>query len=208
MITNANDSKGSVSRSPSLRNSPSYCPHGLVLGSKNPRLQAITSVRRVRLGIRGGTDFLGPRRRCGFRLGFLFGPPSVGLGADCRTHRLQAGRWFSPVSRSIATHEPTMPSADFCAGVKGPRGPFSPVTGTRRRPPEVSSTAFAAHPPDLHPRPLMDEDFAVSCPLVRPGLPDIRFLFVGSRFCSTLLSDPASRRRPCASLTLHLHQVV
>src|SRR5262249_26765519 len=36
----------------------------------------------------------------------------------------------------------------------------------------------------------------------------IRFLFIGSRFCSTLLSDPASRRRPCASLSLHLHQVL
>src|SRR3954466_7579859 len=106
------------------------------------------------------------------------------------------------------TSRPTMPSADFCTGVKGPRGPCSPVTGTRRRPPEVSSTAFPAHLPDLHPRPLMDGDFAVRCPLVRPGLPDIRFLFVRSRFCSTLLSDLASRRRPCASLALHLHQVV
>src|SRR5512135_2814818 len=54
----------------------------------------------------------------------------------------------------------------------------------------------------------MDEDFAVSRPLVRPGLPPIRFLFVRSRLRSTLLSDPASRRRPCASLALHLHQVV
>ena len=54
----------------------------------------------------------------------------------------------------------------------------------------------------------MDEDFAVSCPLVRPGLPDIRFVFVRSRFGSALLSDAASRRRPCASLALHLHQVV
>ena len=54
----------------------------------------------------------------------------------------------------------------------------------------------------------MDMDFAVSRPLVRPGLPHIRFLFVRSRLCSTLPSDPASRRRPCASLTLHLHQVV
>src|SRR5262249_34379286 len=54
----------------------------------------------------------------------------------------------------------------------------------------------------------MDEDFAVSRPLVRPGLPHIRFLFVRSRFCSTLLSDAASRRRPCVSLALHLHQVV
>ena len=101
-----------------------------------------------------------------------------------------------------------MPSADFCTGVKEPCGSLSLVTETRRRPPEVSSTAFPAHPPDLHPRPLMDEDFAVRCPLVRPGLPRIRFLFVGSRFCSTLLSDPASRRRPCASLALHLHRVV
>ena len=80
--------------------------------------------------------------------------------------------------------------------------------GTWRRSPEVSSTAFTAHLPDLHPRPLMDMDFAVSRPLVRPGLPDIRFLFVRSRFCSTLPSDAASRRRPCALLTLHLHQVV
>lgn len=36
----------------------------------------------------------------------------------------------------------------------------------------------------------------------------IRFLFIGSRLCSTLLSDLASRRRPCVSLSLHLHQVV
>src|SRR5215213_8579374 len=54
----------------------------------------------------------------------------------------------------------------------------------------------------------MDMDFAVSRPLVRPGLPHIRFLFVRSRLCSTLPSDDASRRRPCASLALHLHQVV
>src|SRR5438270_5988253 len=109
---------------------------------------------------------------------------------------------------ALPTARPTMPSADFCAGVREPRDPLSPVAGTRRRPPEVISTAFTAHPPDLQPRPLMDEDFAVSRPLVRPGLPHIRFLFVRSRFCSTLLSDAASRRRPCASLTLHLHQVV
>src|SRR3954462_2074061 len=50
------------------------------------------------------------------------------------------------------TARPTMPSADFCTEVREPRGPLSPVTGTRRRPPEVSSTAFTAHPPDLQPR--------------------------------------------------------
>ena len=43
----------------------------------------------------------------------------------------------------------------------------------------------------------------------RPTLtPQIRFLYIGSRFCSTLPSDPASRRRPCVSLSLHLYQVV
>ena len=43
----------------------------------------------------------------------------------------------------------------------------------------------------------------------RPTLTlEIRFLYIGSRFCSTLLSDPASRRRPCASLSLLLYQDV
>src|SRR5271155_3378548 len=39
-------------------------------------------------------------------------------------------------------------------------------------------------------------------------MPHIRFLSIGSRLCSTLLSDPASRRCPCASLSLLLHQDV
>jgi hypothetical protein len=56
--------------------------------------------------------------------------------------------------------------------------------------------------------PLMDMDFVVTSQLVRPRMPLIRFLFIGPYVCSTLLSDPASRRRPCASLSLHLHQVV
>ena len=43
----------------------------------------------------------------------------------------------------------------------------------------------------------------------RPTLtPQIRFLYIGTRICSTLLSDPATRRRPCVSLSLHLYQVV
>ena len=43
----------------------------------------------------------------------------------------------------------------------------------------------------------------------RPTLaPQIRLLYIGSRFCSTLPSDPASRPRPSASLSLHLYQVV
>jgi len=42
----------------------------------------------------------------------------------------------------------------------------------------------------------------------RPALtPHIRFLFIDSRFCSTLLSDAPHGSRPCVSLILHLHQV-
>ena len=95
---------------------------------------------------------------------------------------------------------------------------LSPEFETRRRPPGVSTTAFTTHLPDLQPWPLMDMDFGISSPLVRPVLPHIRFLFVRSRLCSTLPSDPASRRRPCAQLhpspssgwveDLHLRAVV
>src|SRR5262249_52023969 len=53
----------------------------------------------------------------------------------------------------------------------------------------------------------MDPDFATSCPLVRPALPRIRFLFVGSRFCSTLPSDSPSGFPPCVSLVLPLNRV-
>jgi hypothetical protein len=54
----------------------------------------------------------------------------------------------------------------------------------------------------------MDMDFAIICPLVQRRMPHIRFLSIGSRLCSTLLSDSASQRRPCASLSLLLHQDV
>src|SRR6516165_7470220 len=53
----------------------------------------------------------------------------------------------------------------------------------------------------------MGMDFANACPLVRPALPHIRFLFVGSLLCSTVPSDSPSRFCPCALLVLHLHQV-
>src|SRR5580692_4852428 len=92
-------------------------------------------------------------------------------------------------------------------GVEVPCAIHPVLRGTRWRSPEVSPAVFLAHPPDLQSRPLMDMDFATSCPLVRPVLPRIRLLFVRSRFRSTLPSDGPSRFRPCASLVLHLHQV-
>ena len=58
-------------------------------------------------------------------------------------------------SASIAspTAPATMPSADFCDAIGSPLGSPSPDSGTRRRPPRVSLTAFPAHLPDLHPLP-------------------------------------------------------
>jgi hypothetical protein len=47
----------------------------------------------------------------------------------------------------------------------------SSVPRTPDRSPGVSPAAFLAHPPDLQPWPLMDMDFAIPCPLVRPSLP-------------------------------------
>src|SRR5260370_36561492 len=52
----------------------------------------------------------------------------------------------------------------------------------------------------------MDVGFAIIGSLARHRRPQIQFLSIGSRVCSTLLSDFASRLSPCASLTLLLHQ--
>ena len=132
-------------------------------------------------------------------------PAQAGFSAAWPMRELRPTR---PSNRSGLRRRtpPTMPSADFSTAISAPHGGLSPEFRTRRRPPEVSSTAFPAHPPDLPPRPLMTLDFAVICLLVRPGRPRIRFLSIRSRVCSTLPSDPASRRRPCASLTLRRHQ--
>jgi hypothetical protein len=75
---------------------------------------------------------------------------------------------FRPSAKLVP---PTTPSADFCAAVRPPCGDLSLVAETQHRSPEVRSTAFAARPSDLPPRPLMAVDFAIGCSLVRPGRP-------------------------------------
>src|SRR5580693_4715671 len=100
-----------------------------------------------------------------------------------------------------------MPSADFCCTFKKNRFPSSRESTTCNRSPVVSSTAFSAPPPDLPELALMDMGFAALCQLAREYKPPIRFLSIGTRLCCTLPSDPILRRRPCASLILHLHQV-
>jgi len=112
---------------------------------------------------------------------------------------------FRTSSQGVGT---TMPSADFYRPIRIDHSLLSLDFETNGRSPEVSSTAFRTQPPNLQPVPLMDMGFAIISPLARHRMPQIRFLYIGSYVCSTLLSDLASRRRRCASLSLHLHQVV
>ena len=105
------------------------------------------------------------------------------------------------------TGEPTMPSADFCAAVRSPHGSFSPESGTRRRPPEVSSTAFTAHLPNLQPGLAVDTGLRGSGP-ARPtqtasySVPVRQVAVLLPRFLQTAPRG----HRPCASLALCLHQ--
>ena len=102
--------------------------------------------------------------------------------------------------RAFTTRVASMPSADFCCEIKAPCDAFSHDFATHSRSPEVSSTAFRTQPPNLQPAPLIDMGFAVIGQIAQRRMPQIRFLYIGWKVCSTLLSDPASRRRPCASL--------
>jgi len=102
----------------------------------------------------------------------------------------------------------TTPAADFCCKVRVNCFALSHESETCNRSPEISSIAFHAQPSDLPPASLMNMGFVVIGRFARHRRPRIRFLFIGSRVCSKLPSDPASPRRLCASLSLHLHQVV
>src|SRR5271157_829284 len=100
-----------------------------------------------------------------------------------------------------------MPSADFCLAVSGSFGLLSRLAATRDRSPGVSSTAFGAQPPDLRFAPLMDMDFAIRCPLVRRWRLISGFCPSARTFAPRFLQTPPRGDSPCASLSLHLHQV-
>src|SRR3989442_13397278 len=81
----------------------------------------------------------------------------------------------------------------------------SVAEATPGRSPGVSSTAFRAQSPNLRFAPLMDTDFAVSCPLVR------RWRLISGFSPSTRTFAHASFALAAIalafSLALHLHQV-
>src|ERR1700682_348970 len=89
-----------------------------------------------------------------------------------------------------------MPSADFCPAVRRPLGRPSRLaddTGqiSRGKLNRLRCTTAGSTLPALDGCGLRDTLPA------RPALaPPIRFLFIGSHLCSTLPSDPASRRQP------------
>jgi hypothetical protein len=60
-----------------------------------------------------------------------------------------------------------MPSADFCREIRTPYDVLSHEVVTPGRPPEVSSTAFRAPPPNLRFAPLMEMGFAKPGPLAQ-----------------------------------------
>src|SRR3989441_8942657 len=133
-------------------------------------------------------------------------PLASSAEADCLAHGLHESRalLFTITVRAFIRCRTNMPSADFCCEIKAPCDAFSHDSATHSRSPEVSSAAFRTQPPNLQPAPLMDMGFAVICLLARRRMPLIRFLYIGSRVCSPLLSDPLSPKCPFASLSLHL----
>src|SRR6516162_7232513 len=126
-----------------------------------------------------------------FRLGLSVAPP-FGLGVP-----------HSPCRR-LGLLRPLLTSAARSDGLSVVS---VAAMATRGRSPGVSSIAFGAQPPDLRFAPLMDMDFAIRCPLVRRlrllsgSCPSAR------TFASRFLQTPPRGDSPCASLTLHLHQV-
>src|ERR1017187_3906647 len=99
-----------------------------------------------------------------------------------------------------------MPSTDFCPR-SGRLSTASVAEATRDRSPGVSSAVFCAQPPNLSFAPLMDMDFAVSCPLVRRSRLVSGSCPLTRTFDPCFFQPPPRGGSPCISLGLHLHQV-
>ena len=83
----------------------------------------------------------------------------------------------------------------------------SVAKATPSRSPGVSSTAFHAQPPNLRFAPLMDMDFAISCPLVRRWRLVSGFCPSTRTFVPCFLQTPPRGGSPCIITRPYLHQV-
>jgi hypothetical protein len=96
-------------------------------------------------------------------------------------------------SLALPTAGSLMPSADFCSAVSRPCGKLSRLRGTK----QISRGKFSRLQRAIAGSTLrvLDGYGLHGKSAVRPTLtPCIRFLSIDPRFCSTLPSDPASRR--------------
>jgi len=83
----------------------------------------------------------------------------------------------------------------------------SVAKATPGRSPGVSSVAFRAQPPNLRFAPLMEMDFAVSCPLVRRWRLVSGFCPSTRTFVPCFLQTPPRGGSPCIITRPYLHQV-
>src|ERR1043166_3544215 len=106
---------------------------------------------------------------------------------------------YPPCGRPLGplTCVSTLPSADFSRPVRMSHCPQSRIRNKTGDRPTISPAPVRAQPPDLHRVPLMDTNFAVVCPLVRPCLPRLWFLSISSHFAPRFFPDSASRHCPC-----------
>src|SRR6202521_4074047 len=89
-----------------------------------------------------------------------------------------------------------MPSADFCSAVRRPLDPLSRLAGDTKQISRGKLNRLRCTTAGSTLRALDGYGLRDTLP-ARPALaPRIRFLFIGSHPCSTLPSDPASRRQP------------
>ena len=95
---------------------------------------------------------------------------------------LRLSAWSA--SLALPTARPTMPSADSCATVGSPLDFPSSSTGTMAQSSPGKFDRLHRTPAGSTALALMDLDFAIRRPLVRPRMPHIRFLSVRSRLCS------------------------
>src|SRR5271165_5939225 len=143
------------------------------------------------------------RGSCPTCLSLSFGPSATVPGSTYLLLRLSDPECLTSFCRRHGLICPLLTSALR----SGRLSAASVAEATQGRSPGVSSAAFRAQSPDLRFAPLMDMDFAVSCPLVRRS----RLI---SGFCPSTRTFANASFRPrlaaaalASSLALHLHQV-
>src|SRR6266446_9908272 len=100
-----------------------------------------------------------------------------------------------------------MPSADFCSAVRLPLDRLSRLLGDTEQISRGKLNRLRCTTAGSTLRALDGYGFAIRCPLVRRWRPVSGFCSSARTFVPRFLQTPPPGDSPCASLTLHLHQV-